>query len=80
MGGWNFVKPRFENMCGRKVVTPTLLTKTFFFLKAKCFPTASHLQIKYCGRAEGGTTAVGVSQWHKAEAASVVQTPFTIVP
>ncbi|KAG4071158.1 hypothetical protein HA402_001148 [Bradysia odoriphaga] len=53
MGAWTFVKPRFENMCGRK--------------------------IKYYGRSEGGTPAVGVSLWHKAEAADVVRSPFTIV-
>ncbi len=39
--------------------------------------TIFNSQIKYYGRSEGGTTAVGVSMWHKAEAADVVRSPFT---
>lgn len=41
--------------------------------------TAVILQIKYYGRSEGGTVAVGVSSWHKIEAADVVKGPFTLV-
>lgn len=36
-------------------------------------------QINYYGRSEGGTPAVGVSLWHKAEAADIVRSPFTFV-
>lgn len=50
MGAWSFIKQRFENMCGRKIV--------------------------YCGRAEGATTAVGVSSWHKIEADNVLFDTF----
>lgn len=50
MGAWTFVKPRFENMCGRK--------------------------ISYSGRYEGGTTAVGVSAWHKKEVDNITSEPF----
>lgn len=32
----------------------------------------------YSGRAEGATTAVGVSSWHKQEAENVIQEPFRV--
>lgn len=73
MGAWAFVKPRFENMCGRKVIEMQL------FFSLLVWITVNSLQIKYYGRSEGGTTAVGVSQWHKIEAADVVKSPFTFV-
>lgn len=50
MGAWSFIRPRFENMCGRK--------------------------IKYVGRPEGATIAVGVSSWHKIEAEQVIVDAF----
>lgn len=71
MGAWTFVKPRFENMCGRKVVWDIHL----LFINDMIVIVS---QIKYYGRSEGGTVAVGVSLWHKAEAADVVKGPFTL--
>lgn len=50
MGAWSFVKPRFDNMCGKR--------------------------IKYSGRYEAATPAVGVSSWHQKEVQFVVQDPF----
>lgn len=35
-------------------------------------------RLQYYGRAEAATPAVGVSAWHKLEAADVVSGPFTI--
>lgn len=51
MGAWAFVKPRFENLVGRR--------------------------IKYCGRYEAATPAVGVSSWHVKEADGVINCPFS---
>lgn len=50
MGAWTFIRPRFENLLGRK--------------------------IKYCGRTEAATPAVGVSSWHVKEAVNVITAPF----
>lgn len=50
MGAWSFVKPRFENLLGRR--------------------------LKYCGRKEAATPAVGVSTWHAKEVEEVTQCPF----
>lgn len=50
MGAWTFIKPRFENLVGRK--------------------------IKYIGRYEAATPAVGVSSWHAKEAQYIVTAPF----
>ncbi|XP_053678649.1 probable 2-oxoglutarate dehydrogenase E1 component DHKTD1 homolog, mitochondrial [Anopheles nili] len=47
MGAWSFFKPRFENMCERK--------------------------IKYRGRQEAATVAVGVSKWHVQEIEAIVK-------
>lgn len=74
MGAWTFVKPRFENMCGQKVgvseenVPESNDNHNSDFVE----------QLKYYGRCEAATPAVGVSAWHKIEAADVVTGPFTI--
>lgn len=45
------------------------------FVKARFENMCGH-KIKYCGREEGATPAVGVSAWHKTEADYVVKSPF----
>lgn len=71
MGAWNFVHPRLENMCGRKVRRPQS-NKVI----VNCY--IPFLQIKYYGRYEAATPAVGVSAWHKVEAADIVSGPFNL--
>lgn len=70
-GAWTFVKPRFENLCGRKVS----LYFTYTLQNIQIISTFD-IQINYTGRYEGATPAVGVGKWHRKEAEEVISAPF----
>lgn len=72
MGAWSFVKPRFENLCGIKVII------FFYVIFGNITDYFVLLQPKYCGREALATPAVGVGQMHQREATEVIVKPFMI--
>lgn len=69
MGAWTFLKPRFENLVGKKVSSK--YKKYKYYPKLKLF-----FKIHYCGRDTLPVPAVGVGQWHHKQAEEVTSTPF----
>lgn len=78
MGAWSFIKPRFENLCGRRVGSQIAIFIIIIIIEIINLHYTL-LQIIYSGRSSSSAPAVAIGKVHEQEAEHVITNPFKII-